>query len=209
METARKKLDAYGALKIEKAPNGKDFWQSKAREYMIGMRPEEILAQYNGEIRGFYNYFSLAGNTSAVCSKFGYIMEWSMYKTLGQKLNLSSMQVKRKYRKDKDFVIPYKDSKGDEKYRILYNGGFKRKTAQWNAAYDTMPQRVSIPYPSLAERLMDGVCEMCGSKGKVVMHHVRNLNLLKGENEWERLMLKRRRKTLVVCEACNALIHRK
>ena len=206
MDTARRKLSEYGALKLEMSTKGKEVWRSKARPMMIGMKPEDILAQYNGEIRGFYNYFSIAYNTSSVCSKFGWIMEWSLYKTLGQKLNLSSMQVKRKYRKDKDFVIPYLDAKGREKYRILYNGGFKRKVAQWNDAYDVMPGRIAIPYPSLAERLMDGMCELCGKKSQVVMHHVRNLNLLKGDTPWEALMLKRKRKTLVVCEACNALI---
>lgn len=206
-ETVRKKLDSYGALKIERQ-GGKDCWRSKSREYMIGMKPEDILAQYNGEIRGFYNYFSIAFNTASVCSKFGYIMEWSLYKTLGQKLNLSSMQVKKKYRKDKDFVIPYKDGKGKEKYRILYNGGFKRRTAQTNMVCDYVPQRVNIPYPSLAERLMEGRCELCGNEGKVVMHHVRNLSLLKGKTQSEALMLKRHRKTLVVCENCNALIQK-
>ncbi|MFC2582071.1 MAG: hypothetical protein ACFNYJ_08295 [Segatella oris] len=34
------------------------------------------------------------------------------------------------------------------------------------------------------------------------MHHVRKLSILKGENEWERLMLKRHRKTLAVCSTC-------
>lgn len=38
------------------------------------------------------------------------------------------------------------------------------------------------------------------------MHHVRKLTLLKGENEWEKLMLKKRRKTLVVCKSCNAKV---
>jgi group II intron reverse transcriptase/maturase len=204
-ETIRKKLSNYGALKIG-SNKGKDCYRSKSREYMIGMKPEDILAQYNGEIRGFYNYFALASNASAQCSTFGYIMEWSLYKTLGQKLNLSSMQVKAKYRKDKDFVIPYKDKDGKEKYRILYNGGFKKKSAQWNANYDAIPQRIAVPYPSLAERLMSGVCELCGKEGSVVMHHVRNLNLLKGDKSWEALMLKRHRKTLVVCKDCNELI---
>ena len=38
------------------------------------------------------------------------------------------------------------------------------------------------------------------------MHHVRTLTKLKGNNEWEKLMLKRHRKTLVVCEDCNSMI---
>ncbi len=104
--------------------------------------------------------------------------------------------------------LSYKDSKGKERYRILYNGGFKRKVAQNNAAYDYVPQRIAIPYPSLAERLLEGRCEICGSEGQMLMHHVRNLNQLKGELKSEALMLKRHRKTLVVCEHCNSLIQK-
>lgn len=38
------------------------------------------------------------------------------------------------------------------------------------------------------------------------MHHVRTLKDLKGDNEREQLMLKRHRKTLALCETCNAKI---
>lgn len=207
IETARKKLSDYGALKIER-PNGKDIWRSKSRGKLIALDPDKILAQYNSEIRGFYNYFSIAFNTSSVCSKFGYIMEWSLYKTLGQKLNLSSMQVKKKYRKDKDFVIPYKNKEGKEKYRILYNGGFKRRNPNINEKIDILPTRISLPFPSVFERLKSGVCELCGKEhvDKLFVHEVRNLNHLKGERESEKIMLANHRKTLVVCGDCMSLI---
>lgn len=39
------------------------------------------------------------------------------------------------------------------------------------------------------------------------LHHVLKLTLLKGEAEWERLMLQRRSKTLAVCESCLQRIH--
>lgn len=208
IDIARKKLSELGALRIV-SQNGKDVWRSVCRGKLVGMTPEDIVAQFNGEIRGFYNYYSIAYNTSSVCSKFGYIMEWSMYLTLGRKLNLTSTKVRKKFTKNKRFIIPYKDKKGNERYRIFYDGGFKRRSAQVNDVYDQIPKGKSLPYPSLAERLMEGRCELCGKKGKVVMHHVRNLRLLKGETESERLILKNRRKTLVVCEECNAKIQRR
>lgn len=206
IETARKKLSALGALKIENI-DGKDVWRSQSRGKLIALEPDKILAQYNSEIRGFYNYYSIAYNTSSVCSTFGYIMEWSLYKTLGQKLNLSSMQVKKKYRKDKDFVIPYKDKKGNIKLRMLYNGGFKRRKADINSKVDILPHRISLPFPSVPERLKSGICELCGKKvEKLIVHQVRNLNHLKGEKESEKVMLTIHRKTLVVCPECYALI---
>ena len=201
----QKKLTEYNALEVRNI-DGKDIWWSKPRRYMTPMKPEDILAQYNAEIRGLYNYYSLAANVSKECASFAFIMKMSMFKTLGWKLNTSARKVRQKYQKDKDFVIPYNDAKGKQKYRVFYNEGFKKRNAQFDVDYDKLPQTTYVPYPSLVERLKDGRCELCGKEGKVVMHHVRTLTKLKGNNEWEKLMLKRHRKTLVVCEDCNSMI---
>lgn len=201
----QKKLTEYNALEVRNI-DGKDIWWSKPRRYMTPMKPEDILAQYNAEIRGLYNYYSLAANVSKECASFAFIMKMSIFKTLGWKLNTSARKVRQKYQKDKDFVIPYNDAKGKQKYRVFYNEGFKKRNAQFDVDYDKLPQTMYVPYPSLVERLKDGRCELCGKEGKVVMHHVRTLTKLKGNNEWEKLMLKRHRKTLVVCEDCNSMI---
>ena len=201
----QKKLTDYNALEVRNI-DGKDIWWSKPRRYMTPMKPEDILAQYNAETRGLYNYYSLAANVSKECASFAFIMKMSMFKTLGWKLNTSARKVRQKYQKDKDFVIPYNDAKGKQKYRVFYNEGFKKRNAQFDVDYDKLPQTMYVPYPSLVERLKDGRCELCGKEGKVVMHHVRTLTKLKGNNEWEKLMLKRHRKTLVVCEDCNSMI---
>lgn len=201
----QKKLTEYNALEVRNI-DGKDIWWSKPRRYMTPMKPEDILAQYNAETRGLYNYYSLAANVSKECASFAFIMKMSMFKTLGWKLNTSARKIRQKYQKDKDFVIPYNDAKGKQKYRVFYNEGFKKRNAQFDVDYDKLPQTMYVPYPSLVERLKDGRCELCGKEGKVVMHHVRTLTKLKGNNEWEKLMLKRHRKTLVVCEDCNSMI---
>ncbi|VYS84556.1 Group II intron-encoded protein LtrA [Bacteroides ovatus] len=201
----QKKLTEYNALEVRNI-DGKDIWWSKPRRYMTPMKPEDILAQYNAEIRGLYNYYSLAANVSKECASFAFIMKMSMFKTLGWKLNTSARKVRQKYQKDKDFVIPYNDAKGKQKYRVFYNEGFKKRNAQFDVDYDKLPQTMYVPYPSLVERLKDGRCELCGKDGKVVMHHVRTLTKLKGNNEWEKLMLQRHRKTLGVCEDCNSMI---
>ena len=201
----QKKLTEYNAMEVRNI-DGKDIWWSKPRRYMTPMKPEDILAQYNAEIRGLYNYYSLAINVSKECASFAFIMKMSMLKTLGWKLNTSARKVRQKYQKDKDFVIQYNDAKGKQKYRVFYNEGFKKRNAQFDVDFDRLTQTMYVPYPSLVERMKDGVCELCGKEGKVVMHHVRTLTKLKGDNEWEKLMLQRNRKTLVVCEDCNSLI---
>lgn len=205
-ETVKKKLLDYNAISVGQA-NGKEVWKPKTRSYMIGMKPEDILAQYNAEIRGFYNYYSIANNISYLGNSFGFNMEYSMFKTIAQKQNSTLAKTIKKLRRGKNFIISYVDNKGQKKVRVLYNEGFKRKTAQVYAQCDHTPNTSITPYPSLIERLNEEKCELCGAEGKTVMHHVRTLKDLKGENEWEQVMLKRHRKTLAVCETCNAKIH--
>lgn len=205
-EVVKNKLIDYKALRVIQT-NGKEDWKPKARSYMMNCKPEDIVAQFNKEIRGFYNYYSIANNVSTLCKRFGYIMEYSMYKSIAKKQSSSVRKIKKKYSKDKDFVISYTDAKGQCKCRVFYNEGFKRKDAQCDAKCDIMPNTNFLPASSLVERLKAEQCEVCGAHGKTVMHHVRALKDLTGKNEWERIMLKMHRKTLAVCPECNAKIH--
>lgn len=120
------------------------------------------------------------------------------------KYRLSISQINKKYRRGKDFVISYKNENGKTKFVILYNDGFKKLQASEYAKIDTLPWgEINVPFPTLAERLMEKTCELCGKENsELVMHHIRKLSLLKGDTEWESLMLKRRRKTLAVCPQC-------
>lgn len=204
-EVMKKKLMDYNAVDFDYS-TGKEVWKSKARSYMKNNKMEDIVLQYNTEIRGFYNYYSIANN-SPVIDSFYNIMEYSMYKTLACKLESSVKKVCSKYKKNKKFSIPYTDSKGQTKYRIFYDEGFKRKTAKRESFYDIIPNTITCKYSSLIQRLKDKTCELCGAEGDTTMYQVRNLNALKGKNEWEQKMIKMHRKTLAVCVECNKRIH--
>ena len=201
-EVIKQKLLSLEAMKVVNK-NGKEVWESKSRTYMIDNAEHEIVARFNTEIRGFYNYYSIANNASALGRSFGCIMRFSMYKTLAQKLNLSVREVTYKYRKDNLFAVPFIDKKGETKYRVFYNEGFARKTDYEPAKCDNLPYLFKTPSLSLTERLTAKTCELCGKYGEVVMHHVRTLKGLKGKYEWEDKMLRMHRKTLVVCMECN------
>lgn len=205
MDTAKAKLLEYGALRIAKEGN-QDIWKPKPRGSMIGNKVEDIVAQYNTEIRGFYNYYAIANNISTIGHSFGYIMEYSMYKTIAQKLNLTMSQAKLKFLKDKKFIVPFTGKNGEVRYRIFYDGGFKRKEPFNGSIVDYIPNTAFVPKLSLMERLKTGTCEICGNKGDLIMHHVRNLNQLKADSPWNAIMIKKRRKTLAICESCNEVI---
>ncbi|KAA6314077.1 Group II intron-encoded protein LtrA, partial [termite gut metagenome] len=204
-EVMKKKLMDYDAVEFNYS-TGKEVWKSKARNYMKNNEMLDIITQYNAEIRGFYNYYSIANNSSIIDSFYN-IMEYSMYKTFACKLESSVSKVLSKYYKNKQFAVPYTDSKGRTKYRIFYDEGFKRKTGKSESFYDTIPNTFKCKYPSLIERLKDRTCELCGAEGETTMFQVRNLKALKGQNDWERKMIKMHRKTLAVCATCNAKIH--
>ena len=205
MDTVKKKLMQYGAVRFTQE-NGKEVWKPKARTPMVGMKVEDMVAQYDLEIRGFYNYYCIANNVSATCADFGYIMTYSLYMTVAQKLNSSVRQILFRFKKDKVFTVTYKDDKGNERCRTLYNGGFKRRVPSKNEIYDRQPCTMYVPKATLAERLRANVCEICGKEAPLIMHHVRTLKTISSSTPWGRLMLNRHRKTVAVCAECFAKI---
>ena len=73
----------------------------------------EIISQYNSEIMGFYNFYSIANN-SPVIDSFYNIMEYSMYKTYAAKYSTSKKKIIAKYKKNGVFAIPYTNKRGYE-----------------------------------------------------------------------------------------------
>ena len=62
---------------------------------------------------------------------------------------------------------------------------------------------------SFEERLKAKVCEVCGctDSDSYEIHHVNKVKNLKGKADWEKVMLAKRRKTIVVCHKCHMRIH--
>ena len=207
LATIQKKLLELKALEIRNV-NGKEVWWTMPRDYLNNDKPEDICARYTAEIRGLYQYYRIADNISYAGSKFGYIMKYSFCKTLAKKLKSSTKKIITRYRKSHDIAIPYLGRKGETKYRIFYNDGFARQKPNKDASCDNLPNTFVLPFPTLAERLMERNCELCGATNvNTIMYQVRKLSEIKPNTEWHKLMLKKWRKTLVVCEHCNAKIH--
>ena len=205
--TVQKKLLELKAMEL-RVINGKEIWYAMPRNYLTKEDPATICARYTTEIRGLYQYYRIADNISYSGSKFGYIMRYSFCKTLAKKLNSSTAKVIRKYRRDHDLAIPYQEKKGETKFRIFYNDGFARQEPNKDATCDNLPNTFVLPFPTLAERLMEHKCELCGATNvKTVMYQVRKLKGIPLNTEWHRIMIKKWRKTLAVCEHCNAKIH--
>lgn len=205
--TIRDKLLSLKAMKITYV-DGKEIWKSKSRYSMKDSDDLEILRTYNSEIRGFYNYYSIANN-SAVINSFKYIMEYSMYKTYATKYRTTKHNMIEKYRINKDFVVKYKTKDGKEKVCLFYNEGFKRKDINRNADVDNITdKRFYLGKTSLIQRLEASKCELCGAENvPIEIHHVRKLKDLNGKKFWEKFMIARKRKTLALCHKCHVDLH--
>ena len=205
-ETVRKKLFDWGVLELTNR-NGKEIWKPKCKSGLIFNDDLEILDSYNAEIRGFYNYYSIANNASELNS-FHYIMQYSMYKTFAGKYRTTVRRICQKYKRNGVFTVGYTVKNGQVKERRLCNEGFKRKRPSYDRSIDRCPNPMpGVSTTSLIDRLKAQKCELCGATDNLVMHHVRKLGELKGKENWEKLMIARRRKTMAACGSCHQKIH--
>lgn len=206
-DTIKKNLLNTGALKLV-YHNGKEIWKPKSIYRLKDCDDLEILDYYNSKIRGLYNYYCIANNSSII-NNYKYIMEYSMYKTYGTKYRTSVHNIIEKYRIGKDFAVKYTNSKGEKCTRLFYNQGFKRKERAFYSNEDII--RKDIKYfssTSLIERIKAEKCEICGKTNiPIEIHHIHRLKDLKGKTFWEILMIARKRKTLVLCKECHKKIH--
>ena len=206
-DTIKKNLLNTGALKLVHH-NGKEIWKPKAIYRLKDCDDLEILDYYNSKIRGLYNYYCIANNSSII-NNYKYIMEYSMYKTYGTKYRTSVHNVIEKYRLGKDFAVKYTNSKGEKCTRLFYNQGFKRKErALYSNEYIIRKDIKYFSSTSLIERIKAEKCEICGKANiPIEIHHIHRLKDLKGKTFWEILMIARKRKTLALCKECHKKIH--
>ncbi len=203
----QKKLLELHAMKME-AHSGKEIWKATHRGELTGRTDLSILDQYNGEVRGFCNYYAIANNRSKL-HKFRCIMEYSFYKTLACKYRTSKRKVIEKYRIGKNIGVKFQDKNGNERIRLLWKGSLAKESYPLGAEADIVHKPKGIlKKPSLANRLRAGRCEWCGKEtSKLVVHQVRALKELDESQPWATFMKKINRKTLVVCQECHAKIH--
>lgn len=171
-----------------------------------------IVAQYQTEVRGVVQYYQPAYNVQKLW-RLKWVAEQSLAKTLAQKLRLSCAQVFRKYVKrietpDGTFrvleaVHPRENGKDPLVARF---GGLPIRRNPW-ATINDKPEPVWSGRSELLTRLLAERCELCGGTDRIEVHHIRKLADLKGQAKWEQDMAARRRKTLVVCQACHNTIH--
>jgi len=177
-----------------------------------------ILQTYQEEYRGFVQYYLLAINVSWL-SGYKWIVQQSLTHTLAAKYRSSTRTMAKRFQTI--VQTPGFPSKcleatlvrgGGKKPLVARFGGIPLVRNKEAVLVDQHPTPVHYERKEVVRRLIASRCELCAIKDEHCMvHQVRRLAELaemgKARPHWAQIMLKKRRKTLIVCPACHAAIH--
>jgi group II intron reverse transcriptase/maturase len=188
-------------------------WHGERRPRLLHLSELEIMMTYNAELRGFLNFYSLADNLSAVAANILWMASGSFFRTLANKRKSSLSKVARSMKRGPgEYVLTITKANGKTRdYRLFCSTRqLNRGPVTWEDP-DLKPNLWAFQaHTELGERLLAGTCEWCGAQPgrmEIEVHHVRKLKDLKGKTVWERQMIERRRKTMVLCVECHDELH--
>jgi RNA-directed DNA polymerase len=197
---------------------------------LLHLSDVEILLAYNTELQGLANYYCLAHNPKGRLSHLAYMTQNSFFKTLACKHKTTTRKIREQLMRNPNQKCRNSGSGGKEYYSVkvqLKSGDIKEyklfRLRDWDyqaiqsglfkeAKVDTQatPLRYMVR-TELIDRLFGNECEYCGSSGNsqhYEVHHIRKLSDIKeGKQEWQQLMIARRRKTLILCSNCHSQLH--
>lgn len=177
-----------------------------ARKYLYRCTDLEILDTYNSELRGICNYYSIASNFSGL-KYFAYLMEYSCLKTLAGKHKSTSKKMRDQFHVAGGWGIPYETAKGRQ-FRTFTKYSDCKDSGNFNDAVVAYSVRHASNTTTLEKKLSAKTCELCGKTNvPLEIHHVNKVKNLKGKEQWEIVMIAKKRKTLAVCKDCHHKIH--
>jgi group II intron reverse transcriptase/maturase len=187
------------------------------RPEMIYESDYSIIFRYQSHWRGFLNYYLMAKDVCKRLRPVFYTMRTSLLRTLAAKHRSTVSQMV------KQFTVRVEDDRGwhnvlqvsvtrpGKKDLVATFGGLPIHWQKEVATCDPSCIMTWCSRTELVERLLADKCELCGCTTKCEVHHIRKLADLHRRGRpkllWERVMIARRRKTLVLCWQCHHDIH--
>ena len=171
----------------------------------------EIILAYNAELRGLANYYSIATSAKIEMHKLFRLATGSFLKTMASKRGMTVTRVAQALKRDGGFAVQPTNSKSKGRYYRLFNLKDLKCSTTRGYGLDLIrePKIYTYSKTELLRRLSAEECEYCGTRGGYFeVHHVRKLkDIQDGTLPWQRLMIWRRRKTLILCVACHRQLH--
>ncbi len=187
------------------------------RKELLDQTVYSLIVQYQAVYRGLAEYYQMALNRYQL-NRLKWVMERSLTATLAHKLRLSVSQVYRRYQTSIEtpegtrLVLQVTVEREGKRPLVARWGGISLARRLKGVLNDTPPQP-TLKRSELERRLLTNRCELCGSQQYVEVHHIRALKDLQGRAQgktpkWMRVMIARRRKTLITCRKCHQDIHK-
>jgi group II intron reverse transcriptase/maturase len=187
------------------------------RTSLVNCTDYTILNTFQQEYRGIVKYYLLASNVRWL-NRVRWAAERSLTCTLAAKHRSSAAKMAKQYRTV--IQTPHGPRKGFEAALtrkgksplIAQFGGIPLVQNKEAILVDQFSSPIRYEKKEVVRRLIASTCELCTIKDEnCVVHQVRKLadltNMGKQRPQWAHLMLKKRRKTLIVCQSCHHAIH--
>lgn len=192
-------------------------WQENEplhRTELTNVSDVEIIETYNAELRGLSNYYAPARDAKRNLAKLQYLSLYSLLKTLATKHDGRLSIVIKKLKRGNEYIHRYR-FKNDWKEIIVFQ---LKHMVKPKGDADEIPKTLALTATrsELIRRMEAEECEYCGRIDlPVEVHHVRKLKDLKSKphlESWQKVMIARNRKTLILCsgtsDSCHRLLHR-
>lgn len=186
------------------------------RRELLNRSDYDIVYTYNAEFQGLANYYIMAQNLAMEMYKLKYVYTQSLVKTLSNKHNVKVTRIYKKHCKVFDTGVKGLEVrvKREGKTPLIARFGSKPIKRKKRTTIKDEIRVVKIGRNEILKRLLNDVCEICGHKGNIEMHHIRKLKDLKRRYrgrkpppKWVTQMIAINRKTLPVCKGCHRKIH--
>jgi len=175
------------------------------RPFLSHTSDVEILMHYSAEMRGIAQYYALANNFRGL-DRLQHLWQSSFLKTMANKHESSVHKIATMLNRGlyKAVRVTGKDGKRRE-YKL-----FRLKDVKREAIFDTEVDKPPLTFnytsgSELLRRINANKCEYCEREGGYFqIHHVRKLaDIKEGKQPWEKIMIARKRKTIVLCVDCH------
>jgi group II intron reverse transcriptase/maturase len=196
--------------------NGYGDWETCGaahRTILLPLSEAEIILTYNAEMRGLANYYTMACDMKYRLSRLYFVWQRSLFKTLANKRRSNVAKVARTLKQaNGEYTLRVPGQTRTREIEVLKLKHIDRKKS---VVVDEVPltARITTRSTELVRRLEARQCEYCGARGKCEVHHVRKLKDAKKRRNgaepalWQRMMMARNRKTLILCEKCHDRLH--
>jgi hypothetical protein len=176
----------------------------------MNLTDAEIILAYNGEFRGLANYYALATGVKKTLHKLEWIWQTSLLKTLANKHKTGVNKIVKRLKTQEGLKLIVKREQ-ETRYISVFRLKDLRKPVPHNPQLDVQFNGYvwTLSFSEVTKRLNRKRCEYCETtEGPFEVHHVRKLkDVAKGKALWQRMMVARHRKTLVLCRSCHHQLH--